>query len=180
MKRAAALLVHAFFLLACAVLACTLIVGCAAPGDPSPRERVVPAAISDLGARQSGSSMVLTFSLPRQSTDRESLAESPTIEIYRATLSPGIAPGKKTAWQLVYSIPPERVNSYLNGDRIEFRDPLMPDIFTGAAGSSLAYMVRTRAVKTLASGHSNSFTARIYPPSSAPPALPLSVTESPI
>jgi len=180
MKRAAALFVHVFFLLACAVLACTLIVGCAAPGDPSPRHPVVPAAITDLGARQSGSSMVLTFSLPRESTDREPLAESPTIEIYRATLSPGTAPDKKTAWRLVYSIPLERVNSYLNGDRIEFRDPLMPDIFTGAAGSSLAYMVRTRAVKTRASGDSNIFTARIYPPPGAPRDLHISITESAI
>jgi hypothetical protein len=91
MKRAAALLVHVFF-----ILACSLIIGCAAPGDPSPRHPVIPVAITDLGARQSGSSVVLTFSLPRQSTDRESLAEAPTIEIYRATLSPGTALDKKT------------------------------------------------------------------------------------
>jgi hypothetical protein len=180
MKRAAALLVHVFFLLACAVLACALIVGCAAPGDPSPRHPIVPAAITDLGARQSGSSVVLTFSLPRQSTDREPLDESPTIEIYRATLSPGTSPDRKTSWRLVYSIPPERVDSYLNGDRIEFRDPLTPDDFAGAAGSSLAYMVRTRAVKTRASGDSNIFTARIYPPPGAPRDLHISVTESAI
>jgi hypothetical protein len=124
--------------------------------------------------------MALTFNLPRQSTDREPLAESPTIEIYRATLSPGTAPDKKTAWRLVYSIPPERVDSYLNGDRIEFRDPLTPDDFAGAAGSSLAYMVRTRVVKTRASGDSNIFTARIYPPPCAPRDLHVSVTESSI
>ncbi|MCU1341535.1 MAG: Fibronectin type domain protein [Candidatus Acidoferrum typicum] len=180
MKRAAALLVHVFFILACAVLACTLIIGCAAPGDPTARHPVVPTVITDLGARQFGSSVVLTFSLPRQSTDREALAEQPTIEIYRATLPPGVSPDRKTPWRLVYSIPPERVDSYLNGDRIEFRDPLTPNDFTGAAGSSLAYMVRTRVVKTRASGDSNIFTTRIYPPPGTPRDLRVSVTESAI
>jgi hypothetical protein len=175
MKRAAALLVHVLF-----VLACALIIGCAAPGDPSPRHPVIPVAITDLGARQSGSSVVLTFSLPRQSTDRESLAEAPTIEIYRSTLSPGTAPDKKTPWRLVYSIPPERVDSYVNGDRVEFRDPLTPDDFMQAAGSTLAYMVRTRAVKSRASGDSNIFTSRIYPPPETPRDLHVSVIESAI
>jgi hypothetical protein len=180
MTRAAALLAHVFFLLACAVLACASMVGCAAPGDPSPRHPIVPAAITDLSARQSGSSMVLTFRLPRQSTDREALAEAPTIEIYRATLAPGTSPDRKTPWRLVYSIPSERVDSYLSGDRIEFRDPLTPDDFAGATGSTLAYVVRTRAVKTRASGDSNIFAAPVYPPPTAPRDLHVSVTESAI
>jgi len=180
MKRAAAPLVHIFFVPACAVLACALLIGCAAPGDPTARHPVIPAAITDLSARQAGSSVVLTFSLPRQSTDREPLAESPTIEIYRATLPPGATLDRKTPWRLVYSIPPERMDSYLNGDRIEFRDPLTPDNFTGAAGTSVAYMVRTRAVKTRASGDSNIFTTRIYPPPGTPRDLHVSVNESAI
>ena len=175
MKRAAALSAHVLF-----VLSCALIVGCAAPGDPSPRHPVIPAAITDLGARQSGSSVVLSFSIPRQSTDRESLAEAPTIEIYRVPLSPGTALDKKVPWRLVYSIPAEQVDSYLNGERVEFRDPLAPDDFTPAVGSSLAYMVRTRAVKTRASGDSNIFTSRIYPPPGTPRDLRASVTESAI
>jgi hypothetical protein len=175
MKRAAALLWQLFF-----VLACALIVGCAAPGDPSPRHPVVPTAISDLNARQSGGSMVLTFGLPRQSTDRESLAEAPTIEIYRAIVSPGTSPDRKTPWRLIYAIPSERVDSYVNGDRVEFRDPLTADDFAQAAGSNLAYMVRTRAVKSRASGDSNIFTSRIYPAPGIPRELRLSVTESAI
>jgi hypothetical protein len=175
MKRAAALLVHVFF-----VLACALIAGCAAPGDPSPRHPVIPLAISDLSARQSGSSVVLTFSLPRLSTDREALPESPTIEIYRATIPSGTMPDKRTAWRPVYTIPPERVDSYLSGERIEFRDPLTPDDLTRSAGSPLAYMVRTREVKVRASGDSNIFIMPIYPPPGAPRDLRTMVTESAI
>src|ERR1700686_5691853 len=104
MIRAAALLVFSFCLLACALVA-----GCAAPGEPTPRHPVVPVAVSDLGARQYGSAFDLTFTLPARSMDREALAEHPTIEIYRAALPPGSAPDKKTAWRLAYPIPSEQV-----------------------------------------------------------------------
>jgi hypothetical protein len=162
------------------LLACALLAGCAAPGDPTPRHPVIPVAIADLAARQSGSGVVLTFSLPRQSTDRQSLAEPPSIEIYRAALSPGATPDRKTVWRLVFTIPSERVDSYASGGRIEFRDPLAPGDLERAAGSPLAYMVRTRAVKSRASDDSNVFTARIFPAPEAPRDLHVSVTESAI
>jgi hypothetical protein len=177
MSRAAAFARVAF--LSC-VVACALMAGCAAPGDPSPRHPVIPAAITDLAARQSGSAVVLTFGLPHQSTDRQSLSEPPTIEIYRAALSPGGTPDRKFPWRLVYTIPSERVDSYVSGDRVEFRDLLTPDDLGRAAGSPLAYMVRTRVVKGRASADSNVFTARIYPPPEAPRDLRLSVTEAAI
>ncbi len=143
MSRAAAQVAFGF-----CVLACALVIGCAAPGEPSARHPVIPTAITDLTARQSGSAVVLTFSLPYESTDHESLAEAPTIEVYRAALPPGAAPGRKTAWRLVYTIPSERVDSYVNADRVEFRDPLIPDNLGQTAGSPLTYLVRTRAVKS--------------------------------
>jgi hypothetical protein len=173
MSRAAAQVAFGF-----CVLACALVIGCAAPGEPSARHPVIPTAITDLAARQSGGAVVLTFSLPHESTDHESLAEAPTIEVYRAALPPGATPGRKTAWRLVYTIPSERVDSYVNADRVEFRDPLTPDNLGQTAGSPLTYMVRTRAVKSRASGDSNIFTLRIYPPPGPPRDLRVSVTES--
>jgi hypothetical protein len=173
MRRAAAPVAFVFCVLACAV-----VVGCAAPGEPSPRHPVIPVAITDLAARQSGSAVVLTFSLPSESTDHESLAEAPTIEVYRAALPPVAGPGRKTAWRMVYTIPSERVDSYVNADRVEFRDPLTPDNLEQTAGLPLTYMVRTRAVKSRASGDSNIFTLRIYPPPGPPRDLRVSVTES--
>ena len=162
------------------VLACALMAGCAAPGEPTARHPVIPVAITDLAARQSGNVVVLTFGLPHQSTDRESLAGLPTIEIYRAALSAGASPNRKTPWRLVYTIPPERVDSYVIGDRVEFRDPLTPDDLGQAAGFSLAYMVRTRAVKSRPSGDSNILTARVYPPPGTSLDLHAFVTESAI
>jgi hypothetical protein len=124
--------------------------------------------------------VVLTFTLPRKSTDDAPLPESPSIEINRAPLSPGVHPDGKTPWRLVYTVPSERVDSYLSGDRIEFRDPLAPADFGGAGGHQLAYMIRTRSVKTRASGDSNYFTMQISPPPEPPRDLRVSVTETAI
>ncbi len=175
MSRAAAPVACAFCVLACALLA-----SCVAPGEPTSRHPVVPTAITDLAARQSGSTVLLTFTLPQKSMDRESLAEPPTIEIYRAALPPGAVPDRRTPWRLVYTIPSEQVDSYGEGGRIEFSDHLVPDDLTHPDGTLLAYLVRTRAVKARASGDSNVSSARVYPPPEAPQDLRVSVTESAI
>src|ERR1700731_4037064 len=120
MIRAAARLAFESCMLA-SVLA---IAGCAAPGEPTPRHPIVPVAVSDLSARQSGNSFALAFTMPTRSTDREALAEHPAIEIYRAELPPGGIPVKQTAWRLAYTIPSEQVDQYLKGEHFEFRDPL--------------------------------------------------------
>jgi hypothetical protein len=164
--------------LAFAILACALIAGCAAPGDPIARHPVVPTAVADLGARQYGSAFVLTFTLPARSLDRKALAEHPSIEIYRAELPPGTAPDKKTAWRLAYTIPSEQVDSYLRANRIEFHDPLAPDEFSRAAGSLLAYKIRTREARARESADSNVVTARIHPAPEAPRDVRVNVTET--
>jgi hypothetical protein len=173
MIRATAPRALAFFLIACALVA-----GCAAPGEPTARHPVVPVAITDLGARQYGDAFALTFTIPARSMDREPLAEPPIIEIYRAALPPGSAPDKKTAWRLVYTIPSEKVDSYLKAGRIEFRDPLIVDDFARAPGSTVAYKIRTRAVKARASDDSNVVIARIYPAPEAPRDVHVDLTES--
>jgi len=173
MIRAAALLDLAFCLFACALAA-----GCAAPGEPTARHPVVPVAVSDLASREYGAAFALTFTLPARSMDREALAEHPTIEIYRAALPPGAAPDKKTAWRLAFTIPSEQVDPYLKAGHIEFHDPLTADDFARAAGSSMAYKVRTRAARARASEDSNIVMARIYAPPEAPRDVHVSVTES--
>ena len=166
------------FALASCLLACALVAGCAAPGEPTARHPVVPVAVTDLGALQYGGAFALTFTMPARSMDREALTEHPTIEIYRTALPPGSAPDKKTAWRLAYTIPSEQVDAYLKAGHIEFHDPLTADDFARAAGSSVAYKVRTRVAKTRASADSNVVMARIYPPPEAPREIRVGVTES--
>jgi hypothetical protein len=163
MIRAAAPVALAFCLVGCVLAA-----GCAAPGEPTARHPIVPTPVSDLAVQQSGNSFTLRFTLPSRSTDHESLPEHPGVELYRAKLSPGAAPDKKAPWRLAYTIPSEQVDHYLKEGRVEFDDPLAPDDFAGAAGSPLAYKVRTRAVRARASADSNVVLARAYPPPDAP------------
>jgi len=179
MTRSAAPSGLAISFLACAMIAgCMLIGGCAAPGDPVARHPVVPAAVTDLGARQFGNTLSLTFALPARSVDHQALAEHPTIDIYRAELPSGSAPDAKTAWRLAITVPSEQVDNYLRGNHMEFHDPLTPDQFKGDSGASLAYKIRTRVGKARESADSNVVTARIYPPPDAPGDVGVEVTES--
>jgi predicted phage tail protein len=173
MLRAALPWVPAFFLTACA-----MVTGCAAPGDPVARHPVVPVAVTDLAARQYGSAVALTFTLPTRSTDREALAEHPTLEIYRAAIPAGAAPDKKTVWRLAYTVPSEQVDHDLKGEQIEFHDSLSADDLARPAGSAMAYKVRTRAVKARASADSNVVIAQIFPAPDAPRNVHAEVTES--
>jgi hypothetical protein len=120
---------------------------------------------------------VLTFSVPTRSTDREALAEAPTVEIYRAALPPGSTADRKTAWRLAFTVPSEQVDTYAKDNHFEFRDPLTSVELGSAPGSSLAYMVRTRAAKARASDDSNIIAAKIYPPPGAPRDVKIAVTE---
>ena len=160
------------------VCALALVTGCAAPNDPIPRRRVVPAPVPDLAVRQAGGSVVLAFTIPRRSTGREPLPETPGIEIYRAPIGPGDIPGAKTPWQLAYYVPPEQVGAYLRGDRVEFSDPLNPEQLSRPGGSRLAYMVRTTAPKRAASTDSNYTVVQVYPAPPAPDGVQASATEA--
>jgi hypothetical protein len=153
-------------------------VGCAAPGEPTARHPVVPAAVTDLAARQVGGETILSFTLPTRSTDGEPLAERSSIEVFRTAIAPGAAVDRKTPWDLAYAIPSERVDAYLKTTRAEFHDPLTPAILGGPAGSQLAYLVRTRASRARASGESNVVTLHIYLPPAAPANVRASVAES--
>lgn len=163
--------------LAFSFLSSWLVAGCAAPGDPSPRRPVVPEAVTDLKAHQSGNAIGLTFTLPTRSVDREALEQPPAIEIYRAALGPGAAPDRKTAWRLVFTIPSEQVDTYRKEDHIEFSDPLTSGNFAGPPGSSFAYKVRARAARARASADSNIVVAQVYPPPDAPHAVKATVRE---
>lgn len=165
---------------ASAALSCVFWAGCAAPGAPTPPRPVVPIAVTDLAAHQAGDSVLLEFTLPRQSTAQEPLAEPPSVEIYRASLSPGSSAGPKTAWRLAYAIPSERVNAYLKGNLLEFRDPLTAEELAHVPGLVMAYMVRTTEAKGHASPDSNAVTVPTYPAPPTPAALQAKVTQTAI
>lgn len=155
--------------------ACVWLAACGAPGAPQPPRPIVPRAVGDLAAHQQGSSVVLTFTLPRKSDDGENLAEPPDIEIFRGERRAGAS--AKLTTRLVYTVPSAVVDTYLHQGQIEFRDPLQP---ASLSGQEMVYMVRTRASKKRASPDSNVVSVRALPVPAPPLAVHGTVTESAI
>jgi hypothetical protein len=152
--------------------------GCAAPGEPTPPRPVVPEAVTDLAVRQLGDAAVLTFTLPKNSTERHALAEKPVIEIFRALESPGAGTAAHNAPRdLVYTIPRALVDTYLTGGQVQFADPLKPEAVAAYTGGQAVYMVRTRESNKKDSEDSNIATVRIYPVAKAIADLSAQVTK---
>jgi hypothetical protein len=146
-----------------ALAACVCIVACGAPGVPTPPRPVLPRPVTDLAARQQGSSVILTFTLPKKSDENETLAAPPSIEIFRGERASGAA--AKLATQLIYTVPSTLVDTYSRDGLIEFRDPLQPG---SLHGQDIVYMVRTRASTKRASADSNVVSVHALPVPPAP------------
>ncbi len=140
-----------------------LLIGCAAPGVPVTRQAAAARAITDLSAKQSGDSIVLTFTLPKETIQGKALSKPPAIEIYRAFRSAqAVNGGSPPEPQLVTTVPVQMVDQYREGDRIHFSDVLAPaDLATHVGGAAL-YAVRTRLAKH-DSGDSNVVQVQILP-----------------
>ena len=151
-----------------ALLPALAVAGCAAPGAPTPRRPVIPQPVQDLEARQQGDAVVLSFTLPSQSTRQEPLAELPAIEIYRGAMESAGAAPERTRTTLIYTIPGALANSYQEYGRMVFRDALEPGEAGRApgpsAGAGRIYVVRTRAARNRASAESNRVVVRTYAP----------------
>ncbi len=158
-----------------ALMACVCLAACGAPGVPTPPRPVVPKPVTDLAARQQGSAVILTFTLPKKSDENETLATLPSIEIFRAERAAGVA--AKVTTQLIYTVPSVVVSTYLRDGVIEFRDPLAP---ASLHGQESVYMVRTRVSPKRASADSNVTAVRTLPIPPAPLSVRASVTEKAI
>jgi hypothetical protein len=152
--------------------------GCGAPGEPTPPSPPIPAAISDLAARQQGNGVQLVFTLPGRTTSGDRLPEPPAIEIFRGSVK---ADGKvdNKSFRQVYTIPGALADTYLAQGKIQFIDPVAPQD-RGAAGSALAYRVRTRASKKKDSADSNTVVAQLHPVADRIRSLEARVTEKAI
>ena len=151
---------------------------CGTPGDPTPPRPVVPVAITDLAARQSGGRVVLTFTLPTKNTDDAPLAEPPALEIYRTFLPVGTAPPPDLRAELVYTVPSAVVETYVTEGRVKFEDPLKADDVAQHAKEQWVYAVRSRASKRANSASSDVVALRVYPVPLAVGEVTASVTET--
>jgi len=167
-------------LLAALAAASGVVTGCAVPGEPTARRPVTPEAVQDLAARQQGDAVVLSFTLPRNSTDQEPLPSPPTVEVYRSALAPGGTASGKPVARLANTIPGSTVDTYLKNGRIEFTDALDPAELARNPGQQIVYLVRTRVSGKRASADSNAVSVRAYPAPESVGDLRVTVTEDAI
>ncbi|MGH9756418.1 MAG: hypothetical protein ACRD4M_01665, partial [Candidatus Acidiferrales bacterium] len=145
--------------------------GCASPGEPLERRPPVPTPVSDLAAYQSGNNVILTFTLPTETTQHLALAHSPDIEIYRtfapvSSATPMATQSGKTAGgtpALFLTIPSAMVAQYAAQNHVRYEDALKPEDFAQNPELQAVYMVRTRASEKRASGDSNLIALSIFP-----------------
>ena len=145
---------------------------CAAPGAPIARQPARAEGINDLSAKQSGNSVVLTFTSPKETTQGDPLNQAPEIKIYRefvpVTASGSANAGQPSApEQLVLAVDPQTEKKYRNGDRLSIPVQLSAQDVSAHAGEKAMYMVRTR-ISARDSSDSNRAEVLILP---APPAI---------
>jgi hypothetical protein len=151
--------------------------GCGAPGLPTPPSPPIPAAVSDLTARQSGDGALLSFTLPGKTITGQRLTENPACEIFRGTVkADGSADAK--SFRMVYAIPGTMVANYIVDKHLEFLDPLSPEETRVHPGGQVAYLVRTRISPKKASLDSNIVEVPIFPVPQRITHVDVRVTES--
>lgn len=159
-------------------------VGCASPGQPIERKPPVPAAVTDLTAAQSGDEVVLTFSLPTETSDGRQIDHAPAIEVYRdfVQASAAAAPHAAAAATptLVVTIPSGMVARYTQQGRIRYADTLDVADFMQHPDTAALYTVRTRLSEKKDSADSNAVVLRVYPVPDPVEDLKADVTESAI
>lgn len=153
--------------LVCIFMLSLFIGGCAAPGEPIERKPQVPTAVADLAATQSGNTVVLTFTLPKDTVDHRALKEPPAVEIYRAVrpVSPTTPDtfGIGSTPKLVATIPSEMIGHYSDQGHFRYLDALAPSDFPPQADAVANYMVRTRSSVKRESEDSNVVALPVFP-----------------
>jgi len=144
--------------------------GCAAPAEPIERKQLVPEAVTDLSASQTGNDVTLTFTLPKKTVENRPLKQAVEIEIYRDFVASAAAGAPSASAQtapanptLLLTIPSSAAQKYETQGEFRFSDSLKDQDFTHHAGAEALYIVRTRASKKGASPNSNPASLRIYP-----------------
>lgn len=155
---------------------------CGTPGDPRPPRAIVPVAVSDFSARQQGSAVVLSFTLPTRSAQGDLLDAPPQVEIFRSYLTaPAPAGDVPAPATIAYTIPEPVVSTYLQPDgRFIFTDPVKPEDLQARAGKLWVYAVRTRASTRRASDASNVVALLVLPVPAPPEAVVARLTEQAI
>jgi hypothetical protein len=122
----------------------------------------VPVAVTDLAGHQAGDGVQLVFTLPAKAVTGDRLAAPPAVEIVRGAPKADGSPDTKT-YRVVDTIPGALVENYVSEGHVKFVDPVAPEETRAHPGSSLVYIVRTRASRKRTSTDSNAISVRMFP-----------------
>lgn len=111
---------------------------------------MVPEAVTGLRARQSGATVVLHFTLPRESTDGKSLAGPLRVQIFREFHPAGApvaaaAEPEAAAAAPAYTLGARQLAGALAGDTLTWADAFTASQFEAHRGQAVSYRVRTAA-----------------------------------
>lgn len=136
-------------------IALGMLAGCAAPGPSVPPTENIPAAVTDLAARQVGTSVVLHFTLPQRATDGSPLAGGRRVEIFRrfssqppasSSLTPAQTPAAAASLgKPAFTIGPSALAGDLSGNTVTFTDALGAGVVDSRLGQTAVYHVKTAA-----------------------------------
>lgn len=159
-------------------------VGCAAPGEPIARRPAIAQGVNDLAAKQTGNSVMLTFTLPKETVEGNPLRQAQEIIVYReflpaapASLASAARPAAPN--QLILTVTPQMQAQYREGNQLRIPTPLAASDVSGHAGRNAVYMVRTR-ISSGDSADSNLAEALILPAALPIEDLHAQVTKSAI
>lgn len=150
--------------------------GCGNVGDPQPPLVQIPQKVADLSAKQIGSHISLTFSIPKFNTDGSSATSIGRLEIYKlSTAMPDALPlpfkqFEKQA-QLFRTIPASSLPD--NTDKKMTLEDIASSEKLTAAGSLVTYAVRVFNRKRQSAGYSNLISLQLAPELVPPESLHL-------
>ena len=119
-----------------------LFTGCASPGPPLPPSLKLPQPPSDLTATRVGNQVVLRWTTPARTTDRQLVTGQVTAEICRETVAasaPAVAPARRSKRPAPCNVV-ARVQ--VSPGPSVAADPLPTAMTTGTPGAALAYRVQ--------------------------------------
>ncbi|HZQ91539.1 MAG TPA: fibronectin type III domain-containing protein [Terriglobales bacterium] len=148
--------------LCAALLALACAAGCGLPGAPQPPSLELPKTVGDLRAARKGARVILTWTPPRQTTDRRSVrALGPT----RICSVPGTSP--MTTCQTIGEAPGGAPPGRNEQTQSEFVDTLPADLMASQPTGFVTYAVEVLNTRGRGAGLSNQVQAPTAP--TAPP-----------
>jgi hypothetical protein len=166
--------------LSCTTLALFLLLlaGCGSPGLPTPPRPPIPEAVANLSAQQSGSAVIVTFSLPKITTNGPALPRTPDVEIYRSVQP--LAGEPSIPATLLLTIDGTLVHNYLAEGAFRFRDALQDADFARYANSRVVYAARTSLSARHLSAPSNAASVQVFPPARPVASVSMNLTKTAI